>query len=56
MINLNMITCCEPCAYQRDGYCKMGVAAPISAVKVDGCSYFKASKKKKNMTKARLRK
>ncbi|WMJ22820.1 hypothetical protein RBG61_12595 [Paludicola sp. MB14-C6] len=38
---MNLITCKEDCLYQKEGYCKLNVAAPISSVKVNGCNYYK---------------
>ena len=38
---MNLITCAEDCEYQKDGYCKLVAGAPVSAVRVNGCSYYK---------------
>lgn len=47
---MNLITCAEDCEYQQDGYCQLEGSAPISGVKVNGCSYFQKRKpiKKEN--------
>ncbi len=37
---MNLITCAQNCAYQKDGYCRLTGAAPVSAAPVAGCSYF----------------
>jgi len=37
---MNLITCDQNCAYQKDGYCRLSGAAPVSAAPVAGCSYY----------------
>ena len=41
---MNLITCAEDCEYQKDGYCALDGGAPVSAVRVGGCNYYRPSK------------
>lgn len=45
---MNLINCNENCIHQHDGFCKMGTTAPLNAIRVNGCSYFRCKKKRKN--------
>lgn len=52
---MNLITCKEDCHYQREGYCKLCSAAPVNAVKVNGCSYYRKKNLNSNRTQTAVR-
>lgn len=38
---MNLVSCCERCVHQRDGYCTLnGLEEPVESALSDQCPYF----------------